>query len=251
MQAISAAGGDDIAFADLGDRDAIAAAAEGCDAIYYIAPNMSEDERRNGDAMILAAHEAGVDRFIFHSVLHTHVQGLPHHWERLFVEEAITESALRYTILQVSSYMQNMLPGWDRMLETGVHAMAYDVDVPMSLVDLDDVAEAAVNVLADDGSVFGVFEIAGPIITLNEKADILSRVTGQDIRADKAPQEAALDHAKHAGASDFTLKTMAQMFSHYDIHGLVGSARTLEWILGRPPTDFETFASRVQAARSA
>ena len=36
-----------------------------------------------------------------------------------------------------------MLPGWARMLDTGVHAMAYEVEAPMSLVDLDDVSEAA------------------------------------------------------------------------------------------------------------
>jgi hypothetical protein len=38
---------------------------------------------------------------------------------------------------------------------------------------------------------------------------------------------------------------MEKMFPYYDEHGLVGSDKILGWILGRPPTDFETFARRV------
>ena len=49
-------------------------------------------------------------------------------------------------------------------------------------------------------------------------------------------------HAANIGISDFGQDCMRRMFAHYDIHGLVGSPRVLEWIIGRPPTDFETFA---------
>jgi uncharacterized protein YbjT (DUF2867 family) len=232
--------------ADLSDRDALTRAMEGIGAVYYIAPNMSENEKIHGANMIAAAEAVGIDRFVFHSVLHTNVQALAHHWARLAVEEALIESNLAFTILQVSSYMQNMLPGWARMVETGVHAMAYDVAAPMSLVDLEDVAEAALRVIDDDGYAKGIFEIAGPVITLREKADILTRVLGRDIRAEKLPAQTAIDHARHAGVGEFGLDSMARMFAHYDDHGLVGSQKTLGWVLGRAPTDFETFARRVQ-----
>lgn len=232
--------------ADLSDRDALTRAMEGIGAVYYIAPNMSENEKIHGANMIAAAEAVGIERFVFHSVLHTNVQALAHHWARLAVEEALIESNLAFTILQVSSYMQNMLPGWARMVETGVHAMAYDVAAPMSLVDLEDVAEAALRVIDDDGYAKGIFEIAGPVITLREKADILTRVLGRDIRAEKLPAQTAIDHARHAGVGEFGLDSMARMFAHYDDHGLVGSQKTLGWVLGRAPTDFETFARRVQ-----
>jgi uncharacterized protein YbjT (DUF2867 family) len=230
--------------ADLSDRDALVRAMAGVDAVYYIAPNMSENEKIHGGNMIAAAGAAGIDRFVFHSVLHTNVQALAHHWARLAVEEMLIESGLDFTILQVSSYMQNMLPGWARMVETGVHAMAYDVEAPMSLVDLEDVAEAALRVISDEGYAKGIFEIAGPVITLCEKAEILTRVLARDIRAEKLPAKTAIDHARHAGVGEFGLESMARMFAHYDHHGLVGSQKTLGWILGRAPTDFETFARR-------
>jgi NAD(P)H dehydrogenase (quinone) len=241
-------GATETVIADLSDRAALTSAMDGVDAVYYIAPNMMKDEKIFGDNMIAAAEAAGIDRFVFHSVLHTNVQALAHHWARLSVEEALIESRLDFTILQVSSYMQNMLPGWARMVETGIHAMAYEIDAPMSLVDLDDVAVAALRVVGDDGYAKGIFEIAGPVITLREKAEILTRVLGRDVVAEKLPAETAIEHARHAGVGEFGLESMARMFAHYDKHGLVGSPKTLGWILGRAPIDFETFARRVADA---
>ena len=223
----------------------VARATDGVSAIYYIAPNMSPDERLIGTNMIKAARKRGVQKFIFHSVLHTQIEALAHHWERHFVEQDIINSGLPFTILQVGSYMQNMLPGWAKMVEIGIHRMAYDIDAPMSLVDLDDVAETAVTVLTEDGFKNGMFEICGPAITLREKAVILSEVLGKPIKVEKEPLEGFLAHGRELGFNQYTLDTMARMFPYYDDHGLVGSDKILGWILGRAPTDFATFARRV------
>ena len=245
---LTALGAAEIFHGDLSNPADIARAAEGCRAIYYICPNMIATERDIGDNVIAAAKAANVDRLVFHSVLHTQVQALQHHWNRLFVEEAIIESGVSYSILQVGSYYQNMLPGWSKMLESGVHAMAYEVDAPMSLVDLDDVSEAAIKVVNDPACANGIFEICGPVITLTEKAKILTRILDTPIEARKLPAEQAVEHAAHMGVAEFGQDCMRRMFAHYDIHGLVGSPRVLEWILGRSPTDFEAFAKRVAAS---
>ena len=142
-------GAKEVYFGDLINASDVLGAMEGCDAVYFICPNMNKHETQFGANIIDAACSLNVNRLIFHSVLHTQVQDLEHHWNRLFVEEAIVESGIPYSILQVGSYYQNMLPGWEKMIKTGVHAMPYKIDVPMSLVDLDEVAEAAVNVLKD------------------------------------------------------------------------------------------------------
>jgi uncharacterized protein YbjT (DUF2867 family) len=247
--ALQALGAVEVVHADLSDANAVAEAASGCRAIYYICPNMSEDEKVIGENVIAAAKAADVERLVFHSVLHTQVQALQHHWTRMFVEEAIVESGVPFSILQVGSYYQNMLPGWPKMLETGIHTMAYDVDARMSLVDLGDVAESAVRVLNDPGCENGIFEICGPVITLTEKAEILSEILGQSIKPLKLPVDDAVAHAAHLGVGAYGQDCMRKMFAHYDIHGLVGSSRVLEWILGRPPTDFRAFAQTVAAYR--
>lgn len=245
--ALKALGADEVVTGDLADAGAVERAVRGTRAIYYIPPNMNPNEGIHGANIIAAARAARVDRLVFHSVLHCQVQALRHHWNRLFVEESLIESGVPFTILQVSSYMQNMLPGWARMIETGEHAMGFSVDARVSLIDLVDLGEAAARVVADPAYAAGIFEISGPAITTTEKAAILACVLGRPIRAGQIPLAVALDHARHAGASAFALDCLARMLTHYSRHGFEGSTRVLSWILGRPPTDFETFARRIVA----
>ena len=242
------AGVTQVATGDLANPGDVARAMEGVYAVYYIAPNMTPEERAMGNNAIAAAKAAGIERFVFHSVLHTQIEALPHHWERRYVEQALIDSGIAFTILQCGSYMQNMLPGWKKMLETGIHRMAYDIDAPMSLVDLADLAEVAVTVLTEGEFRNGIYEIAGPAIAVREKAEILSDILGRTIAAEKEPLEAVLAHGRALGFSDYMLATMAKMFPYYDAHGLVASPKVLEWMLDRPPTDFRAFARRTAAA---
>ena len=242
------AGVTQVATGDLANPGDVARAMEGVYAVYYIAPNMTPEERAMGNNVIAAAKAAGIERFVFHSVLHTQIEALPHHGERRCVEQALIDSGIAFTILQCGSYMQNMLPGWKKMLETGIHRMAYDIDAPMSLVDLADLAEVAVTVLTEGEFRNGIYEIAGPAIAVREKAEILSDILGRTITAEKEPLEAVLAHGRALGFSDYMLATMAKMFPYYDAHGLVASPKALEWMLDRPPTDFRAFARRTAAA---
>ncbi len=245
---LTALGASEIVHADLGEAGAVADAAIGCRAIYYICPNMTQNERCYGENVIAAARSAGVERLLFHSVLHTQVQALQHHWNRLFVEEAIVESGVPFSILQVGSYYQNMLPGWSKMVETGIHAMAYNVDVPMSLVDLEDVSAAALAVLRDPGCANGIFEICGPVITLREKAEILSDVLGRSVEAQNC-QPMRRSITRRAWASAPTGRNACAECLRITMNAGWSAARVLGWLLARPPTDFETFARRTAAAQ--
>ena len=248
LESVKAAGVTEALIGNLAVFEDVVRATENVHSVYYIAPNMDPNERLNGKNIIAACQSQNVPRLVFHSVLHTQIEALPHHWERHFVEQSILNSNLSFTILQVGSYMQNMLPAWDKMVETGVHRMAYDVDAPMSLVDLDDVSEVAMKVLADDSYSNGIFEIAGPVISLKQKAAILSEVLGINVAAEKEALEDFLGHGRSLGFNNFTLSMMSKMFPYYDEHGLVGSDKALGWILGRSPTNFETFARRTAAS---
>ena len=248
LESVKAAGVREALTGNLAVYEDVVRATKNVNSVYYIAPNMDPNERLNGNNIIAACQSQNVSRFVFHSVLHTQIEALPHHWERHFVEQSILNSNIPFTILQVGSYMQNLLPAWDKMVETGVHRMAYDVDAPMSLVDLDDVSEVATKILADNSYSNGIFEIAGPVISLRQKAAILSEVLGKNVVAEKEGLEDFLSQGKSLGFSKFTLAMMSKMFPYYDDHGLVGSDKALGWILGRLPTNFETFAKRITAS---
>ena len=83
--------------------------------------------------------------------LHPQIEEMPHHWNKLRVEEMLLRSGLDITILQPTAYMQNSLPEWDRMKRDGIFRVPYPIETRLSLVDLDDVAEVAALALTNAG----------------------------------------------------------------------------------------------------
>ena len=126
--------GAELFIGDMLKVDDWARAIAGCGKLYHICPNMHPDEVEIGRIAILAASTAGISHFVYHSVLHPHIQDMPHHWNKLFVEEALFSSGLPYTVLQPTAYMQNIRI--DAVRQTGRLTNPYAVASAVALVDL-------------------------------------------------------------------------------------------------------------------
>jgi NAD(P)H dehydrogenase (quinone) len=230
---------------DMRDATTLKRATQGVRAVYHICPNVSPEEIQIGKTAIAAAREAGVERFVFHSVMHPQTEAMTHHWNKLRVEEALFESGLAYTILQPSSYMQNVLGGWKRIVERGVYTVPYTVEARMSMVDLDDVAQAAAVVLTEPGHLGATYELAGPeVLTQTQIAEILSKHLKRPVRAEQITIEAWTLQARASGMGEYQIETLVKMFHYYDRNGFWGSPHTLSQLLRRTPTKFDTFVER-------
>jgi len=242
---LEALGAEQIIVGNMRDETAMWRAAQGVRAIYHICPNVHPDEIAIGKAVTTAAQAAGVKQFVFHSVLHPHVEAMPHHWNKLRVEEALFESGLPYTILQPAAYMQNVLAGWDAIVARGVYSVPYSTQAPLSLVDLEDVAEAAAEVLTAPGHTGTIYELAGPeVLTPSAIADALSKGLQRPVHAEQMTIEAWVRSAEESGMGTYPTDTLVKMFRYYDRYGLWGNARVLSDLLGRAPTRFEAFVER-------
>jgi uncharacterized protein YbjT (DUF2867 family) len=225
-------------------------AAQGVRAVYHICPNVSPDEVAIGQVAITAARSAGVEHFVYHSVLHPQVEAMPHHWQKLRVEEQLFESGLFYTILQPAAYMQNVLAHWDQVMEQGVYPVPYAVETRLGMVDLEDVAEAAAVVLTEPGHAGAICELAGAeVLSQVEVAVILSQQLGHPVRAEAVPLETWERRARESGLGDYQVETLVKMFRYYERHGFWGNPRILGWLLGRPPTTFAAFVERSRYSR--
>ena len=231
---------------DMRDATTLRRATQGVRAVYHICPNVSPDEIQIGKTAIAGAREAGVEHFVFHSVMHPQTEAMTHHWSKLRVEEALFESGLAYTILQPASYMQNVLGGWKTIVERGVYTVPYSVESRMSMVDLEDVAEAAAVVLTEPGHLGATYELAGPeVLTQTQVAEILSKHTKRPVHAEQVTIEAWTRQAQASGMGPYQIETLTKMFHYYDRHGFWGNPHALSHLLGRTPTKFETFVGRV------
>ena len=217
----------------------------GIDALYLICPNMYPREFQVGRLALQAARRAGVERFVYHSVLHPQTEEMPHHWQKLRVEEEIFRSALPFTILQPCAYMQNVLAYREQIATTGRYAIPYNVHARFALVDLADVAQAAARVLTESGHAGAIYELAGPAnLSSQEIAQTLAGRLQRPVEAVQTPLERWERSANASGMPSESIEALVAMFRYYDRYGLIGNGNVLGWLLGRRPTSLSQFAAR-------
>jgi NAD(P)H dehydrogenase (quinone) len=194
--------------------------------------------------MITSGRKAGVEHFVYHSVLHPQTEKMKHHWAKLRVEELLFESGLPFTILQPAPYMQNLLAGWKSIIADGVLRVPYSIHSKFSFIDLEDVAEVARIVLTEPNHLNVTYELVGtqPLSHV-EVAETFSNVLRHDVRARKEDIRDWRLHAK--GMSEYALENLVRMFEYYDQWGLTGNPNVLRWILKREPASLEMFADRI------
>lgn len=249
--ALKALGATAVCVGGFEDRDALAKAAAGVEAVYHICPNVSANEVAYARAVADAAKGQRVARFVYHSVLHPQIEAMPHHWAKMRAEEMLFGCGFALTILQPAAYMQNILGAWPGIVESGVFRVPYPVETRLSLVDLDDVAEAAARVLMTGGHAGATYELVGtPPLAQTEIAAMLAAALGRDVRAEAETIEPWEARARQSGIGEHERTTLAAMFRYYARHGLVGNANTLRWLLDRPPCDLPHFLRRTVAAQS-
>jgi len=220
-------------------------AMRGIGAVYHICPNMHPRESEIGRLAVTSARELGVKHFVYHSVLHPQTEKMPHHWQKMRIEEMIFESGLDFTVLQPAPYMQNILAGREMILKKSFYYVPYPVETSLSLVDLPDLGEAAAVVLTEPGHKGAVYEIVGTeALSQLEIASVLGETLKQKVEAEEISLESWRDQAEKNGMDPYQVDTLLKMFEYYARYGLEGNSNVLRWLLGREPHDLKIFASR-------
>ncbi len=240
-----ASGAVEVALGDLTDFDSLLQAMRGTLAVYLICPNMSPNEVEMGRLAIQAAQRCGVQHFVYHSVLHPQVQAMPHHWNKMRVEELLFTSGLDYTILQPTAYMQNVLAYWSQITGEGVYPLPYAPESRLSLVDLVNVAEVAARVLGEPQHFGATYELVGTgPLTQHEVAAIIAGVLKRPVQAKAIDRAVWVERARQSGMPEYSANTLCMMFEYYERYGLWGNPRVLSGLLGRAPVGFEDFIRR-------
>lgn len=235
------AGAMEVVTCDMGDSRMVQRATEGIDVVYHICPNVSPNEIAFGRNMIQASQRAGVQRLVYHSVLHPQIEAMPHHWAKMRVEEMIFESGLPFTIIQPVAYMQNILGYWNEIKE-GRYPVPYGPDTRLGMVDLSDVADVAATVVNDPSHAGSIYELCGPdVLTQLEIATILERELEISVQVEQLSIDEWKKSARGRGLGEYQVNALSMMFEYYDKHDFWGSSKILTWLLGRQPNSFSIF----------
>ncbi len=227
---------------DWADPSGWDACLDGMDAAYIsYAPDLAMPGATDAiQAFVERAQAKGVRRLVLLSG-----RGEP---EAQACERIVLESGLEASVVRASWFFQNFSEGaFVPMVLQGVITLpAGEVGEPF--VDVDDIAEVAVTALAEPGHVGKVYEVTGPrLMTFAEIASELSRVTGREIRFVQVPHDAFIDEVKNSGAPQDVVWMLDYLFDTVLDGRNSHLTDGVQAALGRPPTDFATYARRVAA----
>lgn len=127
----------------MNEEEDLASAFRGVEAVYFICPAADPNEDAIGKKMIQAAQARGNVYFVYHSVLHSVLQDMPHHQKKLHVEQMLVDSGLVYTIVQPAVFMQMLMPAVKSVRGGGplIQKFFLTNDTRMNLLHLDDLGE--------------------------------------------------------------------------------------------------------------
>ena len=158
-------------------------------------------------------------------------------------EEAVRDTGADLTILRSTWFMQNFSE--DYMLD---HVLSGDIrlpagEVPTPFVDIDDVADIAVEALTDDRHIGELYELTGPrSLTFAEAAAELGEAAGREIRYTPVTLEQhEAELAEHGVAPD-VIELLTYLFKEVVDGRNADTTDGVQRALGREPRDFRDYA---------
>jgi uncharacterized protein YbjT (DUF2867 family) len=225
-------GASEVALGDLTDAASIQRALAGITSVFYVSPVFLADQAAIGQRVVAQAIAAGVKRFVFSSLIHPVLSGLPNHASKAPVEEAVLDSDLEFTFLHPSILFQNYARTWPSIIESGVLIEPWSNEIRHSRVDYRDVAEVAAIALTEDRLLNGTFELCSEgMLNRQDIAAMIGDITGRTIEARRGGEEMLKKFPD----------LLRPMFEHYDHYSLRGNALTLRTILGREPRTLRAY----------
>ena len=225
-------GASEVALGDLTDAASIQRALAGITSVFYVSPVFLADQAAIGQRVVAQAIAAGVKRFVFSSLIHPVLSGLPNHASKAPVEEAVLDSDLEFTFLHPSILFQNYARTWPSIIESGVLIEPWSNEIRHSRVDYRDVAEVAAIALTEDRLLNGTFELCSEgMLNRHDIAAMIGDTTDRTIEARRGGEEMLKKFPD----------LLRPMFEHYDHYSLRGNALTLRAILGREPRTLRAY----------
>ncbi|MBJ7289925.1 MAG: NmrA family NAD(P)-binding protein [Williamsia sp.] len=274
-------GAAEVVIGDIRSNADVAGAIPGVARVFHVCPTAVVREVSIAEGLVAAARANGVEHIVFNSVIHPEIKELPHHQEKLRVEELLHASDIPTTVLRPSHFMQNYLDFWDLMLAGTLPYPSSPTSV-MGVVDAEDIGEVgAMITTSPDGHAGETYDLSTQELTRHEMATIWTAVLGHPVSAVRLPPTAVKSPLQGvAAAATIVAKSLAStkthalgnvvrglagssntrgvrnwpdeskdcyvaMMTYYDKVGLpAGDTTVLPELLGRPATGYREFAAR-------
>ena len=244
--------GVDVAKGHLGDLQSMRAALREVRTLFLL-DAVTPDELTRSLATIGLAREAGVERFVYLSVIHAdRFTDVPHFASKYAAERMFDEQGLAATLLRPGYYMQNDTRLKDSLVAHGVYGIPLGAAGTLA-VDIRDLAAVAAQVLlqrdrADDLLPAEILDVVAPEpITGTGTATLWSELLDRPV-AYGGDDLDAFERQLGAFAPDWMAFDMRRMMGRFQRDGLVarpGTRARLRQLIGRPMRSYRDFATEI------
>jgi len=168
--------------------------------------------------------------------------------EAQHAEQAVQDSGADWTILRASWFAQNFSEGFlcDAVLGGEVALPAGDVAEPF--IDADDIADAAVAALTEDGHSRQLYELTGPrMLTFAEAVAEISKASGRTLRYEQIEPQQFASLLEGNGVPADVVALVTYLFTTVLDGRNAQLTDGVQRALGREPRDFADYARAAAA----
>lgn len=237
---------------DLMDPDSLRGAFAGVSA-FFLLNAVTPDEFTQALIALNVAREAGVERVVYLSVIHSdRFVNVPHFAGKCGVERMLEQMGFAATILRPAYFMNNELTIRDAVLDYGVYPMPIG-GKGLAMIDPRDIGEIAAIELLRRANAAGPLpleriNLVGPdTLTGADAADIWSDVLGRPIAYggdDTAGFEQNLRNFM-PGWMAYDMRLMAERFISDGMVPEAGDVARLTTMLGRPLRNYRDYVAAI------
>jgi uncharacterized protein YbjT (DUF2867 family) len=170
--------------------------------------------------------------------------------ELIKAEEDLKATDLRWTILQPTWFMQNLMMAAQTVKEQG--AIYWDwADGKVGMIDVRDIVDCAVAAITADGAELEgqSFRLTGPeSIGMTEVAAALSSALGKEVGYVPVPHEAAKESMLGMGFPEWIVDGYVELNRGFENGYADEKTDNVEKLSGHPPGDIQTFANDFKQA---
>ena len=158
------------------------------------------------------------------------------------VEEAVRDSGAELTVLRSTWFAQNFEDGFLDFVLSGEVTLPAG-DTPEPFVDVDDIADVAVEALTDDRHVGELYELTGPrLLTFEEAVDEIARAANRELRYVPVSMEEFESILAEADVPAEFVWMLKYLFGEVLDGRNARLADGVQRALGREPKDFRDYA---------
>lgn len=208
----------------------------------FLLTNSTEHAQAQQLAFVDAAKQSGVKHIVklsqFAANADSPVRFLRYH---AAVESAIQSSGMAYTFLRPNLFMQGLLAFRSTIAEQNAFYAAAD-DAKISIVDVRDIATAAVAALTESGHEGKTYDLTGPqSLTHTEMAGYLSSALGREIKFVDVSPESMREALVGMKMPPWQADGLLEDYAHYRRGEAAAVLSGVQDATGKFPSSFEKF----------